>query len=125
MKNIWYDLYQETQNWREKETKREEMIRVQYIKCKKKRCNRRKNIGTRKKKDPMFRILDRKKEIIERSMVEYWSKKGKYIWRHNSQSTLGQWCDRDIYKQKDSNKAQIQAIEAKETSISEKCKQYK
>ena len=36
MKNIWYDLYQETQNWREKETKREEMIRVQYIKCKKK-----------------------------------------------------------------------------------------
>ena len=73
----------------------------------------------------MFRILDRKKEIIERSMVKYWSKKGKYTWRHNSQSTLGQWCDRDIYKQKDSNKAQIQAIKAKETSISEKCKQYK
>ena len=62
---------------------------------------------------------------IERSMVEYWSKKGRYIWRHNSQSTLGQWCDRDIYRQKDSNKIWIQAIKAKKTSISKKCKQYK
>jgi len=33
VRNIWCDLYQEVWNWREEEAKREEITRVQCIKC--------------------------------------------------------------------------------------------
>ena len=35
---------------------------------------------------------------IKRNMVEYWSGKDRYTWKHNSQSTLEQWCDRNVYE---------------------------
>ena len=33
VRNIWYSLYQEAQNWREREAKRKRMIRVECVKC--------------------------------------------------------------------------------------------
>ena len=33
VRNIWCDLCQEVWNWREREARREEMIRVEYVKC--------------------------------------------------------------------------------------------
>jgi len=31
---MWCGLYQEAWNWRERKAKREEMTRVEYVKCK-------------------------------------------------------------------------------------------
>ena len=33
VKNVWCDLCQEAQNWRNREVRRREIIRVQYIEC--------------------------------------------------------------------------------------------
>ena len=34
VRNMWCGLYQEAWNWRERKAKREEMTRVEYVKCK-------------------------------------------------------------------------------------------
>ena len=52
-------------------------------------------------------------------MARHWSRKDRYTQRYNSKSALGQWCNRDIYRLKDSSKTQIQAIEIGKTNSSQ------
>ena len=63
VKNIWYSLYQEAQNWREGETKKREITRVKYIKYRKRDIIMRK-VPEQEKKEilcPEYRV-GRKRE---------------------------------------------------------------
>ena len=76
VRNIWYSLYQEAQNWREREAKRKRMIRVECVKCGRRDTIVRKMSEWERRKilRPEYRV-ERKKEQQNWEEVVYSIKK--------------------------------------------------
>ena len=53
-------------------------------------------------------------------MNEHWDRKGGYAQGYNSESTLGQWRNRNIYGPENGSKTRIEAAKIKEADNSQK-----